>query len=57
MTINNSAAEIVVSATPIDLARLLHIEKPVIRARYEYAEEGVPALSNFIDDFLGGCAK
>lgn len=53
-TINDSAAEIVVSATPIDLARLVHIDKPVIRARYEYAEEGAPVLSSFIDEFLGG---
>jgi predicted GTPase len=51
-TINDSAAEIVVSATPIDLARLAHIDKPLIRARYEYAEAGAPALSSFIDEFL-----
>ncbi len=51
-TINNSAAEIVVSATPIDLARLVHIDKPVIRARYDYAEDGTPGLSSFVDKFL-----
>ena len=63
-TINRSEAEIVVSATPVDLARLIHINKPVVRARYEYAEEGSSALSVFIDQFLdrlpaarsGGCA-
>jgi hypothetical protein len=26
----------------------------MIRARYEYAEEGAPALSSFIDEFLKG---
>ena len=51
-TINNSAAEIVVSATPIDLARLVHLAKPVIRARYDYAGDGTPALSSFVDAFL-----
>ncbi|MGC2415488.1 MAG: cyclic 2,3-diphosphoglycerate synthase [Stellaceae bacterium] len=51
-TINNSAAEIVVSATPIDLARLVPIDTPVIRARYEYAEDGSPGLSSFVDGFL-----
>ena len=51
-TINRSGAEIVVSATPIDLAGLVRIEKPVIRARYGYAEEGTPGLSHFVDDFL-----
>jgi predicted GTPase len=43
---------VVVSATPIDLTRLVHIHKPVIRARYEYAEEGTPGLSGFVDDFI-----
>jgi predicted GTPase len=51
-TINNSTAEVVVSATPIDLARLVPIDKPVIRARYDYAEDGTPALSSFVDQFL-----
>jgi predicted GTPase len=51
-TINKSAAEIVVSATPIDLARLVPIDKPVIRARYEYAEDGSPGLASVVDGFL-----
>ncbi len=56
-TINHSAAEIVVSATPVDLARLTRIDKPVIRARYEYAEDGTPALSTFIDEFVTDRAR
>lgn len=55
-SIDASDAEIVVSATPIDLARLVRIAKPVVRARYEYAEAGAPALSSFIDRFLAGRA-
>ncbi len=51
-TINNSAGEIVVSATPVDLGRLIRIDRPVIRARYDYAEDGTPTLSGFIDQFL-----
>ncbi|MGE5268844.1 MAG: cyclic 2,3-diphosphoglycerate synthase [Thiohalocapsa sp.] len=51
-TINASNADVVVSATPIDLARLVRIEKPVVRARYEFAEDGTPGLSDFIDEFL-----
>lgn len=33
--VNASSADIVVSATPIDLARLVPIEKPIVQARYE----------------------
>jgi predicted GTPase len=51
-TIDASPAELVVSATPIDLARLIRIEKPVVRALYGYAEDGAPTLSTFVDDFL-----
>jgi predicted GTPase len=53
-TINASAAEIVVAATPIDLARLAPIGKKVVRARYDYAEDGPPTLAAAIDAFLAG---
>jgi len=55
-TINASAAEVVVCATPIDLGRLVRIDKPVVRARYEFAELGEPALSAILDDFVARLA-
>ncbi len=51
-TINGGAADIVVAATPIDLARLLRLTKPVVRARYEFAEAGTPTLASVVDEFL-----
>jgi predicted GTPase len=51
-TVNSSAAEVVVSATPTDLGRLVSINKKIVRTRYEYAEIGAPALSSFVDTFL-----
>jgi predicted GTPase len=51
-TINASAAEIVVSATPIDLARLITTGKKIVRARYQYTEVGTLCLSTFVDAFL-----
>ncbi len=51
-TINAADADVVVCATPIDLARLLDLNKPVVRARYEFAETGEPTLSAIIDGFL-----
>lgn len=50
-TISAAAADVVVSATPIDLARLLRLDIPVIRARYEFAQAGEPALTSPIDAF------
>jgi predicted GTPase len=45
-------ADVVVSGTPIDLAALVHLAKPVVRARYEFAEVETPGLGGEIDRFL-----
>lgn len=50
-TIDAAAADIVVAASPIDLGRLLRINKPIVRARYEFAESGEPSLSSVVDAF------
>lgn len=42
-TIDTSNAEVVVVATPIDLVALIPITKPVVRARYEFAEDLRPS--------------
>jgi len=56
-TIAACNAELVVSATPIDLARLIPIAQPVVRARYDYAELDEPRLSTLVGRFLDTCAS
>ncbi len=51
-TIDRVDADVVVAATPVDLARLVAIDKPVVRARYEFAETAVPGLGGCVDDWL-----
>lgn len=51
-TIRRVDAEVVVAATPVDLARLIDAGKPVIRARYEFAEASAPGLGARVDDWL-----
>ncbi len=51
-TINTAVADVVVSATPCDLAALITIYKPVVRGSYEFEEMGEPVLSRLIGDFL-----
>lgn len=51
-TIDAVAAEVVVAATPCDLATLIEIDKPVVRARYEFAEPGEPVLAGLVRSFL-----
>jgi predicted GTPase len=48
-TIAASEAAVVVSATPIDLAALITIDKPVVRARYDLAEMDDPGLGAAVD--------
>jgi len=50
-TINATECDVVVSATPIDLGRLLKVNKPVIRVSYELDEIGKPDLEDVLKDF------
>ena len=51
-TINRAPADVVVSATPTNLAALIQLDKPVVRARYEFADAGEPTLGTLVDEFL-----
>lgn len=47
-TINRSPAEIVVIGTPIDLRRVMKLDKPAVRVRYELEEIGTPRLAELL---------
>ncbi len=47
-TINNSDAEVVIIATPINLQRVININKPSVRVMYELQEIGKPDLEDLI---------
>jgi predicted GTPase len=51
-TINRAEADVVVAATPIDLAALIALDKPVVRARYEFEDAGEPTLGALVDAFV-----
>jgi predicted GTPase len=51
-TIRRCNAEVVVSATPFDLASLIGVTPPIVRARYELAEAEGSALGEVLDSFL-----
>ncbi len=58
-TIEASRAEIVVSATPMDLAALIDVSIPVVRVRYAFADadDGGPTLAQHLDDFVARLAR
>ena len=47
-TINRTPVDLVLVATPIDLARLVDIDKPSQRVRYELQEIGRPTLTDLL---------
>ncbi len=51
-TINACDCDIVVSATPIDLTRLVNIEKPTLRVRYAYRDNSKPTLGELVKEML-----
>ena len=51
-TINRTPADVVLIATPIALRRLVQIEKPALRVRYELQEIGEPTLRQLLEGFV-----
>ncbi len=57
-TIARCDADAVVVATPIDLRRVVRIDKPALRVRYELQEIGRPNLDDVLERFRpGGAAR
>jgi predicted GTPase len=52
-TINSADVDIVISATPIDLTRIIKVNKPMQRVRYELQEIGKPSLEEILKDKFG----
>lgn len=50
-TINNTECDAVVIGTPIDLARIIKINKPTVKIGYSLQEIGHPTLDDVLKDF------
>ncbi len=44
--------DLIVSATPVDLGRILHLDKPLVQVSYEFLERPAGVLANIIHKFL-----
>lgn len=51
-TINATECDAVVIGTPIDLNRIIDIQKPTARVQYDLQEIGKPDLNDVLDDFI-----
>ena len=51
-TIENTPCDVVVIATPIDLSRIVKINKPSVKVGYDLQEIGFPNLEDILCDFI-----
>ncbi len=51
-TIENTPCDAVVIGTPIDLARVIKINKPTVKVGYDLQEIGTPNLTQVLDEFV-----
>jgi predicted GTPase len=51
-TIAAVPCDAVVSGTPIDISRVVRIDKPVARVRYGHADHGQPTLASVLTEML-----
>lgn len=51
-TIRRTPGDLVLVATPIDLRRLVNLDKPALRVRYELQEIGAPTLHDILARFV-----
>jgi len=52
-TINQADVDLVLSGTPIDLTRIIKVNKPMQRVRYELQEIGQPTLAELLEKQFG----
>ena len=53
-TIKNTDCDSVIIATPIDLGRVIKIDKPATRVEYSLQEIGRPDMEDVLEDFIRG---
>ncbi len=51
-TIENTDCDSVIIATPIDLSRIVKINKPIVKVGYDLQEIGKPNLTGILEDFV-----
>jgi len=57
LVLGTSTADIVVSATPADLAQALTLDKPMVRVTYDYRDTDPPYLTELVDAFVDGAGR
>ena len=51
-TINSTPCDLVLIATPVDLGKIIKINRPTVRVRYEVEEIGRPGIKEMVEEFI-----
>ena len=51
-TINNTECDVVIIGTPIDLRRIIDINKPSVRVTYDLQETGSPTITDILAPYI-----
>lgn len=51
-TLKRIPADVIVSGTPADLSRLISVDKPIVRVRFEVKVVEGPSIEELVDEFL-----
>jgi predicted GTPase len=56
-TTDATPCDVIIVGTPVDLGRIIRLNKPVVRVRYELQVLGPVSLEKILDNFLKGNKK
>ncbi len=56
-TLNKAECEIIIDGSPIDLAKLINCNKPIVRVTYDIEAIKTPTIEKILDDFINRFLK
>ncbi len=56
-TLNNVKADIILNGSPIDLTKLIKINKPIVKVSYDIESIGSPTIEEVLDNFINKFLK
>ena len=51
-TLNKSKCDLIVNGSPIDLAKLINCNKPIVRVTYDIEAVSSPTIEEVLDEFI-----
>ena len=51
-TLNKVKADIILNGSPIDLKKLVNVNKPIVKVSYDIEPVKEPTIENVLDDFI-----